>query len=97
LYGISDLLLSWFNSYLSDRTQQVKINGFLSHPFPAPSGVPQGGHIFSLLFAIFIWHIGSCFSYCYHLLFADDLKLFANVSSIKDCYLTQKDLDNLYV
>lgn len=74
LYSISDPLLSWFNSYLSDRTQQVEINGFLSDPFPAPSGVPQGGHISPLLFAIFIIDIGTCFSYCDHLLFADDLK-----------------------
>lgn len=93
LYGISNPLLSWFNSYLSDRTQQVKINEFLSDPFLAPLGVPQGGHISPLLFAIFIMDIGNCFTYCDHFLFADDLKFFASVSSFDDCSLIQKDLD----
>jgi len=53
---MSDSLLSWFDSYLSNRnrTQQVRLNAFLPDLFPAHSGVPQGGLIFFLLFAIFI-------------------------------------------
>lgn len=96
MYGVSDPLLSWFKSYLSDRTQQVKINDFLSDPFHASSGVPQGGHISPLLFAIFIIDIGTCFSYCDNLLFADDLKFFASFSSLVDSSLIQKDLDKLH-
>ncbi|KAL4152733.1 hypothetical protein QTP88_000566 [Uroleucon formosanum] len=42
-YGLPDHLLSWISSYLVNRVQQVKINGFLSNKLPVPSGVPQGG------------------------------------------------------
>lgn len=97
LYGIADPLLSWFNSYIPDRTQHVKIIGFLSDPFSVLSGVPQGGHISPLLFAIFIMDIGTCFSCCHNLLFADDLTFFANVSSFDDCSLIQKYLDKLHI
>ena len=31
-YGINGLALSWFESYLSDRTQSVKVGSVLSHP-----------------------------------------------------------------
>jgi len=57
LFGIHDPLLSWFSSYIDDRSQQVKINGFLSDSFLVPSGVPQGGHLFSIS-ALFHFPIG---------------------------------------
>lgn len=58
--------------------------------------IPQSVHICPLLFVIFTTDISTCFSYCDYLLFEDDLKLFANVSSIDDCYLIKKDLGYLY-
>ena len=41
-YGINDLLLKWFESYLSDRLQYVKVRGFISYTFKVLSGVGQG-------------------------------------------------------
>ena len=35
-------LLTWIESFLSSRTQSVIVNGVLSKPCPAISGVPQG-------------------------------------------------------
>jgi len=81
LFGIHNPLLSWFSSYLDDRSQQVKINGFLSDIYLVPSGVPQGGHLSLLLFSIFLLDLSNCFKFCNYLLFADDLKIFAKVSS----------------
>lgn len=95
LFGVHDPLLSWFNSYLVGRSQQVKINGFLSDTFPVSSGVPQGGHLSPLLFAIFIMDISNCFKFCDYLLFADDLKIFANVSSLDNTSLIQNDLNKV--
>ena len=47
-YGINGLALSWFKSYLSDRTQSVKVGSVLSHPMDLKFGVPQGSvHSFS--------------------------------------------------
>ncbi|CAI6350609.1 unnamed protein product [Macrosiphum euphorbiae] len=90
-------LIHYYPGLVPDRTQQVKINVFLSDPFPVPTGVPQGSHISSLLFTIFIIYVGSCFRYCDHLFFTDDIKLSATVFSPVDCSRIQSDLDNLFV
>ena len=34
--------IQWVSSYLSNRTQSVKVQNVLSHPLPVISGVPQG-------------------------------------------------------
>ena len=41
-YGISELVLGWFKSYLSGRTHLVKVGSTLSHPAALQYGVPQG-------------------------------------------------------
>ena len=42
VYDISGSALSWFSSYLRDRTQKVKIQNVHSSPVPLVYGVPQG-------------------------------------------------------
>ena len=42
LLVINGTILAWFESYLSDRTQCVHINGKSSAPQPLQYGVPQG-------------------------------------------------------
>ena len=41
-YGIRDCALNWFQSYLSNRLQQVEYRGDLSSPCYLSHGVPQG-------------------------------------------------------
>ena len=41
--------LSWFTSYLSNKTQQVKYKSKLSEPLPVTYGVPQGSILRPLL------------------------------------------------
>ena len=52
-YGINGLALSWFKSYLSDRTQSVKVGSVLSHPMDLKFGVPQGSALLPLLFSMY--------------------------------------------
>ena len=49
-FGISGVALSWFESYLSDRTQSVVVDGLMSTPIPHVFGVPQGSVLGPLLF-----------------------------------------------
>lgn len=41
-YGIHGTLLSWFESFLTERSQSVICDGKCSSPIPVTSGVPQG-------------------------------------------------------
>ena len=42
VFGIRGTALSWFASYLSNRSQQICIDGSLSANFKLTCGVPQG-------------------------------------------------------
>ena len=46
--GLNNVSVSWFDSYLTNRTQKVDINGTFSKP-RMPCGVPQGSIMGPLL------------------------------------------------
>ena len=52
-FGVRDMVLSWFSSYLSGRTQQVSIDGTLSMKFDLEYSVPQGSCLGPLLFVVY--------------------------------------------
>jgi hypothetical protein len=90
-YGVSGCILNWFASYLSDRTQQVKLSNKLSDIQRVPSGVPQGSVLGPLLFAIYINDVIDKFS-CKSGLFADDCKIYQIIRNPSDAQLLQADL-----
>lgn len=50
LYGETVETVKWFESYLSDRLQCVKVNGLKSCLMPLKRGVPQGSIVGTILF-----------------------------------------------
>ena len=94
-YGIRDNTLSWIESFLSNRSQQVVVDGEFSETAQVTSGVPQGSVLGPILFLVFINDMPDCVtSRCR--LFADDSIIYRNVNSDSDAELLQKDLDALH-
>lgn len=52
-YGVKDLALSWFHSYLTDRRFRVCIDGTSSEPTHLWCGVPQGSVLGPVLFTLY--------------------------------------------
>jgi hypothetical protein len=52
-FGIHDVALAWFQSYLCDRTQSVVIDSVSSQPLPLQFGVPQGSVLGPVLFTLY--------------------------------------------
>lgn len=69
----------------NDRLQFVSLFKKRSDNIIVTSGVPQGGHISSLLFNIFIEAVSKVSLPRRILLFADDAKLFHNIIIMDDC------------
>ena len=77
-YGIRGSNRKWINSWLSERTQQVVLDGQASDPVPVLSDVPQGSILGPILFLIFINDLpdNTRSSVC---LLADDCVLYRNI------------------
>ena len=51
--GFSEIVISWFESYLSERTFKVNIYKKFSDPGNLTLGVPQGSILGQLLFLLY--------------------------------------------
>lgn len=93
--GIRGSLLRWMESYLRNRSQAVVVGGFCSDFINVSSGVPQGSILGPLLYASYLYDIGSCFQHARFLMYADDTKIYMNVNNQKDCLNLQADLNKM--
>ena len=53
-FGINNSVLSWFRSYLNNRSHCVDVNNNVSRSFQLFSGVPQGSVLAPILFTLYI-------------------------------------------
>eukprot|EP00733_Pompholyxophrys_punicea_P000942 Pompholyxophrys_punicea_v1_NODE_379_length_2093_cov_14.874387.p1 type:complete len:468 gc:universal NODE_379_length_2093_cov_14.874387:1649-246(-) len=81
-FGITGILLKWFTSYLSDRSQFLLTPQGPSSTVPVLSGVPQGSVLGPLLFNMFVNDLPTVLKTMWPTLFADDTNLFSFHQSI---------------
>ena len=95
-YGINSPALRWISAFLSDRTQEVHVQGSKSSTSPVTSGVPQGSVLGPLLFLMFINDMPSYIKNSSVIrLFADDAIIYRQIRSADDSRLLQEDLECL--
>ena len=75
-FNFSSSASSWFKSYLSTRTQCVKINNVLSDFKNLSTGVPHGSILGPLLFSLYINDLPSVCQDCEVLMYADNTVIF---------------------
>ena len=90
-------LLFWIQSFLTNRSQCVKINATMSTYLPTTSGVPQGSVIVPLLFSLFMNDTTNLFDQpATSILFADDIKIYFEIIFPTDVMKFQKYLDAVH-
>ena len=89
--GVNSQVVKWISSFLSNRTQEVAVDGFHSNHCSVTSGVPQGSVIGPSLFLIYINDLPSKVNSEVRL-FADDTVIYTTTDK-KD--QLQKDLKTL--
>ena len=93
-YGINRKICNWIEDFLSNRKQRVCVNGEYSDWAPVTSGIPQGSVLGPLLFVIYINDLPeNILSDIY--LFADDTKIFTEVTDPTKSEQLQHDLNRL--
>ena len=92
-YGIRELPLQWFKSYLNDRQQYISPDVIESSRQTVICGIPQGSVLCPLLFLIYINDIPNSTDKLSFRIFVDDAKMFASSSNATDSeILVNQDL-----
>ena len=81
-FGISDIELRWFESYLNNREQVCIVNNSMSSSKRIVSGVPQGSILGPLLFLLYINDLPECLQKTTPYLYADDTQICCSSNSL---------------
>ena len=91
-YKISEQMINWIQSFLTNRIQKVVVNGEELDWKSVTSGIPQGSVLGPLMFVIFINDLPDIVNSDIYL-FADDTKVFKNIQNMMDSNILQNDLN----
>jgi hypothetical protein len=84
LYGFDNLAVKWFNSFLNNRTQKVKIGEAVSMAVKLTSGVPQGGILSPLIFVLYVSDLSDWLEFSKVFTYADDTSSSISGKNLQD-------------
>ena len=101
-FGVTNSALSWFHSYLSDRSQFISVQSLHSRATQLEFGVPQGSVLGPALFVLYTTQLSTIISHhsVSHEMFADDTQLHNSsspenvqylITSLQDCFSDVRD------
>ena len=85
LLGVHEATIKWIGSFLTDRSQRVRIGQVYSHPVTPNGGIPQGTKLAPLLFAILVNNL--CRDWRYRIKYVDDTLVFESIPRCSPSYL----------
>ena len=95
-YNLPQNLLAWLKSYLTHRSQFVKLGASESEDFGVTSGVPQGSHLGPTLFLLFINDLVDQMPPVVNVsMYADDVLISNIIKTEADCVILQQATDKL--
>ena len=98
-FGVRNLELKWFQSYLTNRTQVCDIDGhtYTSSAIGIICGVPQGSILRTLMILLYINDLGpQCLQNTTSGTYADDTQIYASSASFSELVLKlNQDLENI--
>ena len=96
VYGIKDIEVEWFRSYLKNRQQYCSLNGNKSSFRPVTCGIPQGSCLGPLLFILYLNDFETCLKFSKANLYANDTKISLSSNEIGDVIQNfQAELENI--
>ena len=95
-YGLDEISVNWFKSYLHGRFQATCVSGNTSDFRPVTCGIPQGSILGPLLFILHINDLPSVVKHCKVSMYADDTMLYCSGKDPFDiCRKINEDLENI--
>ena len=95
ILGIGGNLLRLLESYLTNRTQQVRVNGYATSPSEVVSGIPQGTILGPFLFNVYINDIHLEINFCKVKLYADDSKIYRQIKNLSGYQELNDDIERI--
>lgn len=93
LFGFTNKMTLFFETYFRNREMRVKYGDALSKPIIPTSGIPQGNKLSTLFAIMIINNITKNLKHSEGLIFADDYKIYKKISCTQDCINLQQDIN----